>query len=151
LYDNVLVALDAPRRLNNGEPAALARWLDTLDLAPGERLLHVGCGVGYYTAIGAEAVSRDGSVLGVEIDPELAERARRNLAPYANPPGPLGRADGELGHAERCNPWRGRAPSSDFIAGELASSLHSDRHGVHVRGAPVARRPRASGRLLHGF
>ena len=84
LYDNVLVALDAPRRLNNGEPAALARWLDTLDLAPGERLLHVGCGVGYYTAIGAEAVSRDGSVLGVEIDPELAERARRNLAAYAN-------------------------------------------------------------------
>jgi protein-L-isoaspartate(D-aspartate) O-methyltransferase len=35
LYDNVLVALDASRRLNNGEPAALARWLDTLDLATG--------------------------------------------------------------------------------------------------------------------
>lgn len=84
LYDNVLVALDASRGLNNGEPAALARWLDTLDLAPGERFLHVGCGVGYYTAIGAEAVFRGGSVLGVEIDPELAERARRNLAPYAN-------------------------------------------------------------------
>src|SRR5262249_4352034 len=49
--DNVLVALDASRRLNNGEPAALARWLDTLDLAPGDRVLHLGCGVGYYTAI----------------------------------------------------------------------------------------------------
>ena len=84
LYANVLVALDASRRLNNGEPAALARWLDTLDLAPGERFLHLGCGVGYYTAIGAEAVSRAGSVLGVEIDAELAERARRNLVPYAN-------------------------------------------------------------------
>ncbi len=84
LYANVLVALDPSRCLNNGEPAALARWLDALDLAPGERFLHVGCGVGYYTAIGAEAVSRGGSVLGVEIDPELAERARRNLAPYAN-------------------------------------------------------------------
>jgi protein-L-isoaspartate(D-aspartate) O-methyltransferase len=84
LCANVLVALDASRRLNNGEPAALARWLDTLDLAPGERLLHVGCGVGYYTAIGAEAVSPGGSVLGVEIDPAFAERARRNLAPYAN-------------------------------------------------------------------
>jgi protein-L-isoaspartate(D-aspartate) O-methyltransferase len=82
--DNVLVALDASRRLNNGEPAALARWLDTLDLAPGDRVLHLGCGVGYYTAIVAQVVSRDGSVLGVEIDPRLAERARRNLAPYAN-------------------------------------------------------------------
>ena len=82
--DNVLVALDASRRLNNGEPAALARWLDTLDLAPGDRVLHLGCGVGYYTAIVAQVVSRDGSVLGVEIDPRLAQRARRNLAPYAN-------------------------------------------------------------------
>ena len=84
LYDNVLVALDASRRLNNGEPAALARWLDTLDLAPGERFLHVGCGVGYYTAIGAEAVSKDGTVLAVDIDAELAEGARRNLSGYPN-------------------------------------------------------------------
>jgi len=30
IYDNVLVALDASRNLNNGEPAALARWLDAL-------------------------------------------------------------------------------------------------------------------------
>lgn len=79
LYDNVLVALDARRHLNNGEPAALARWLDCLDLAPGDRLLHIGCGVGYYTAVAAEAIMPGGRAVGVEIDPELAERARRNL------------------------------------------------------------------------
>src|SRR5438093_11785394 len=45
LYANVLVALDASRCLNNGEPAAVAGWLDTLDLAPDERLRHFGCGV----------------------------------------------------------------------------------------------------------
>ncbi len=78
LYDNVLVALDPDRNLNNGEPAALARWLDALDLSPGDRMLHIGCGVGYYTAIAAAAISR-GSVVGVELDPQLAERARRNL------------------------------------------------------------------------
>src|SRR5207249_4973542 len=81
---NVLVALDASRRLNNGEPAALASWLDILGLAPGDRFLHVGCGVGYYTAIGAEVVSFGGSVQAVEIDPALAGCARRNLTPYAN-------------------------------------------------------------------
>jgi protein-L-isoaspartate(D-aspartate) O-methyltransferase len=80
LYDNVLVGLDPSRRLNNGEPAALLRWLDSLELRPGDRFLHVGCGVGYYTAIAAEAVRPGGHVLGVELDPELAERARRNLA-----------------------------------------------------------------------
>jgi protein-L-isoaspartate(D-aspartate) O-methyltransferase len=84
LYDNVLVALDATRRLNNGEPAALARWLDSLVLAPGDRFLHVGCGVGYYTAIAAEAVAPGGSVIAVELDPELAGRAHRNLHRWQN-------------------------------------------------------------------
>ena len=83
LYDNVLVAIDAERRLNNGEPAALLRWLDRLDLAPGERFLHVGCGVGYYSAIAVEAVQPGGAAVGIEIDPELAERARRNTAGIA--------------------------------------------------------------------
>jgi len=78
LYDNVLVAIDPERRLNNGEPAALLRWLDSLELSPGERFLHVGCGVGYYTAVAAEAVRPGGFTVGIEIDSELAERARRN-------------------------------------------------------------------------
>jgi protein-L-isoaspartate(D-aspartate) O-methyltransferase len=81
LYDNLLVALDPDRNLNNGEPAALARWLDALDLSPGDRLLHIGCGVGYYTAIAA-AATPGGSVVGVELDPQLAERARRNLSSW---------------------------------------------------------------------
>jgi protein-L-isoaspartate(D-aspartate) O-methyltransferase len=84
LYDNVLVALDESRRLNNGEPAILARLLDSLDLAPGERILHIGCGVGYYTAIIAHVVGGDGSVLGVELDATLAERARRALTSFPN-------------------------------------------------------------------
>ena len=84
LYDNVLVALDADRFLNNGEPAFLSRCLDTLDPGPRVRFLHIGCGVGYYTAIAAEAVLPGGSVVGLEIDPQLAERAKRNLAAYRN-------------------------------------------------------------------
>jgi protein-L-isoaspartate(D-aspartate) O-methyltransferase len=83
LQDNVLVALDASRNLNNGEPAALARWLDALELAPGDRLLHVGCGVGYYSAIAALAVG-SGEVVAVEIERALAARARANLVPWPN-------------------------------------------------------------------
>jgi protein-L-isoaspartate(D-aspartate) O-methyltransferase len=82
LYRNVLVALDERRMLNNGEPLALLLFLDTLDLAPGDRLLHVGCGVGYYTAIAAHAVGPQGRVVGIEIDPALAARAEQNLKPY---------------------------------------------------------------------
>src|SRR5438105_3614681 len=80
LYHNVLVAIDAARRLNNGQPASLAVWLDALGLRRGERVVHVGCGVGYYTAIIAEAVGPEGRVTGIELDPGLAARARSNLA-----------------------------------------------------------------------
>lgn len=80
LYHNVLVAIDAARRLNNGQPGSLATWLDALELRRGERVVHVGCGVGYYTAIIAETVGPEGHVTGVELDPELAARARSNLA-----------------------------------------------------------------------
>ena len=83
LYDNVLVALDATRNLNNGEPAFLLRCLDDLDLSPGDRLLHVGCGVGYYTAVAAVALA-GGTVVGIELDPGLAERARQSLRQWPN-------------------------------------------------------------------
>ena len=83
LYDNVLVALDASRNLNNGEPAFLSRCLDDLDLSPRDRFLHVGCGVGYYTAVAAVTVA-EGTVVGIEYDARLAERARRNLGRWSN-------------------------------------------------------------------
>lgn len=83
LYENVLVALDERRRLNNGEPLGLLLFLDTLSLSAGERLLHIGCGVGYYSAVAAHALGPEGSVVAVELDPELAARAKRNLQPYS--------------------------------------------------------------------
>jgi protein-L-isoaspartate(D-aspartate) O-methyltransferase len=82
LYHNVLVAIDAARSLHNGEPAGLAQWIERLDLKAGERVAHIGCGTGYYTAILAELVGSMGRVTAVEIDPQLAERARTNLGPW---------------------------------------------------------------------
>ncbi len=84
IYHNVLIALDASRQINNGQPSALARWINALDLKTGDRVFHVGCGVGYYTAIMAEVVGTSGSVVGVEVDANLADRAKQNLASYPN-------------------------------------------------------------------
>jgi protein-L-isoaspartate(D-aspartate) O-methyltransferase len=80
LYHNIVVAIDADRQLNNGQPSGLAAWLDALELREGERVVHVGCGVGYYTAIITEVVGLRGHITGVELDADLAERARKNLA-----------------------------------------------------------------------
>jgi protein-L-isoaspartate(D-aspartate) O-methyltransferase len=82
IYHNVLVAIDAARELNNGEPASLARWLDALELRAGDRVVHMGCGTGYYTAIIAPVVGPRGSVLAIEVDLELAARAEASLARY---------------------------------------------------------------------
>jgi protein-L-isoaspartate(D-aspartate) O-methyltransferase len=84
VYHNVVVSLDRAKDINNGQPSALGRWIDAMALKSGGHAYHLGCGVGYYTAIMAEVVGPSGSVVGLELQPELAERARENLANYAN-------------------------------------------------------------------
>jgi protein-L-isoaspartate(D-aspartate) O-methyltransferase len=84
LYHDVVVALDRAKDINNGQPSALASWIDALALRPGERAYHLGCGVGYYTAIIAEVVSPTGSVVALELQSDLAAHANKNLACYTN-------------------------------------------------------------------
>jgi protein-L-isoaspartate(D-aspartate) O-methyltransferase len=84
LYHNVVVALDRAKDINNGQPSALATWIDALALQPGDRAFHLGCGVGYYTAIIAEVVGPSGGVVALELQSDLAARAKENLASYAN-------------------------------------------------------------------
>jgi protein-L-isoaspartate(D-aspartate) O-methyltransferase len=80
LYHNVLVSIDDHRDLNIGQPSLWARIFDCLALSPGKRVLQVGAGTGYYSAILGELVGRSGRVLAVEYDDKLAERATLNLA-----------------------------------------------------------------------
>lgn len=80
LYHNVAVAIAPERQINNGQPSLLATWIDALALAPGERAVHLGCGVGYYTAVMAEVVGPSGRATGFEVEEDLARRARENLA-----------------------------------------------------------------------
>jgi protein-L-isoaspartate(D-aspartate) O-methyltransferase len=84
VYHNLPISLDESRNLNNGQPGALAVWIDALELKTGERVYHLGGGVGYYDAILAEVVGRTGAVLVTEVDTDLAARAQGNLANYAN-------------------------------------------------------------------
>lgn len=84
LYTNDLVALLPERRLNNGQPSLHAHLMHQAAPASGEHVVHIGTGTGYYTALLAHLAGPTGRVTGIEYDPELAARARANLAPYPN-------------------------------------------------------------------
>ena len=59
------------------EARTLAKMLDALDIQPEERVLDIGCGMGYSAAVIARLA---GSVVAVEADEALAVAARRTLA-----------------------------------------------------------------------
>ncbi len=82
VYHNIGIAIDPARQLFNGQPSTLAAWIDALGLSAGKRVLHIGSGLGYYTAVMAHAVGASGRVVAFEVDDALAAAARQALAPY---------------------------------------------------------------------
>ncbi len=82
IYQDVLVALDIDKGLNNGQPSLHAFCLKALAPRKGERAVHVGAGTGYYTAIMAVLVGESGRVDAYEIERKLAHDAATNLAGF---------------------------------------------------------------------
>jgi protein-L-isoaspartate(D-aspartate) O-methyltransferase len=80
VYINTPIALDPVRRINNGEPGLHIGLLAQLAPQPGDHVVQVGVGGGYFTAIIARLVGPAGRVTAVEYDAALAQRAAANLA-----------------------------------------------------------------------
>ena len=76
------VAIDPVRMLNNANPLKFASQMMLAEPRPGQTVFHVGSGLGYFSALFAELVGPSGKVIAAEIDPELREKARANLAPW---------------------------------------------------------------------
>jgi protein-L-isoaspartate(D-aspartate) O-methyltransferase len=84
LYIDNVVQIIAERHVNNGQPSGHAKWIASASIKQGEHVVHVGAGTGYYTAIMAHLAGPSGKVTGIELDPDLAGRAKSNLASFAN-------------------------------------------------------------------
>lgn len=94
---------DVPLPIGHGatssQPSTVAGMLELLEVHPGQRVLDVGAGSGWTTALLAHLVGPDGSVLGVELVPQLVEAAAARLEDSGMPwagievaaPGVLGR------------------------------------------------------------
>lgn len=64
------------------QPSTVAFMLELLAANEGESVLDIGSGSGYTTALLSNIVGNEGSVLGLEVVPELAEMGRKNLRKY---------------------------------------------------------------------
>lgn len=84
LYQDALIGLATDRKINNGQPSLHARALAAAAPTPGESVVHIGAGTGYYTAILASLVGEGGRVTAFEIERDLAARAVDNLAHFHN-------------------------------------------------------------------
>jgi protein-L-isoaspartate(D-aspartate) O-methyltransferase len=84
LYDDVVVGILPERNLNNGQPSLHAHLIASATPRSGEHIVHVGAGVGYYTAILHHIVGRRGKITAIEYDPGLARRLAANFAGAGN-------------------------------------------------------------------
>lgn len=66
-------------RQTNSQPSTVARMIEMLEPEPGEKILDVGCGSAWTTALLRHITGREGQVYGTEIRPELVTFGRNNL------------------------------------------------------------------------
>ena len=134
LYHNVVVSIDRERDINNGQPSGLAGWIQALDLKPGDRVYHMGCGVGYYTAILAEMVERGGSVVAIDARPDLVARARENLSGYHTSSSHTGDAAAIRSRRLRCHADQRRRYASATYLARSPAGRRAAGHAVDGRG-----------------
>lgn len=77
--------IDIGHGQTNSQPRTVADMLRLLEVHPGHRVLDVGAGSGWTTALLAHLVGASGTVRGVELVPELAATGAANLAATGQP------------------------------------------------------------------
>jgi len=65
------------------QPLVVAFMLEHLSPEPGDRILDIGSGSGWTTALLSEIVGSKGKVIAVEIIPELTEFGKKNVTKYS--------------------------------------------------------------------
>ncbi len=93
--------VNVPLRIGSGQtisqPAVVARMCQLLELCPQDRVLDVGSGSGYHAAVMSRLCAH---VHGVELEPELAQRAARALRAAGIDNVTIVAGDGSLGLPE---------------------------------------------------
>ncbi len=100
----------------SSNPAIIAAMLRLLDVRPGARVLEIGTGSGFSTALLSQLVGWAGTVVSLDVDPAVAARAARRLSEQGVTNATILAADGTAGHAPA-------APFDRIIAWATADAL----------------------------
>ena len=65
------------------QPLVVAFMLELLAPEPGEKILDIGSGSGWTSALLGEIVGKEGKVIAIDIVPELVEFGKKNVAKYS--------------------------------------------------------------------
>jgi protein-L-isoaspartate(D-aspartate) O-methyltransferase len=129
-------AYDGPIQIGRGQTNSQPRTVDAmlrlLEVRKGDRVLDVGAGSGWSTALLAHLTGPSGEVVGVELEPTLVEFGRGNLSRLERPWARIEQADaGHLG-------WPAEAPYDRVLVSAEPRELPAELVGqVSVGGRMV--------------
>lgn len=101
------------------QPLVVAFMLELLKPRPGQKILDIGLGSGWQTALLSHVVGEKGKVFGVEIIPELYEFGKENIAKYDFIKSGIAKiilSNGSVG-------MESEAPFDGIIAGAMAEKI----------------------------
>lgn len=97
-YDHFVTEPDGSKLPQSSAVASIERMLTDLDVVPGQRVLEIGTGSGYTTALLSHLVGTAGSVHSVEVFADLVPRAQERLARAGVTNATVTHGDGYTGH-----------------------------------------------------
>lgn len=100
----------------NSQPHTVANMLRLLGAEPGHKILDVGAGTGWTTALLGELVGETGEVIGVELVPQLAKIASDTLRRFKMPWATVRVADPEVLGAPEEGPYDRILVSAEAVA-----------------------------------
>jgi len=136
------------------QPTVVAFMLELLQPAPGLKILEVGAGSGFLTALLAAVVGTSGEVWSLEILPDLIKQAEHNLAAYKFSQINLLNRDGGMGYEPEA-PYDRIVFSAALVeppeallkqlkpGGRLVAPVGQDKHDIilwYKQGREVVRR-----------
>jgi protein-L-isoaspartate(D-aspartate) O-methyltransferase len=99
-------------------PGVVASMLEQLDVQPGDRILEIGAGTGYNSALLSELAGPTGHVVTIDIDQDVVDGAQAALASTGYGQVEVVCADGAQGHAPASPSFRARTSLTGISLGQ---------------------------------